>query len=206
MYKLLICIAALFLVGCGTTAEITNTWVDPKFKQKDLQGVLVIAIADNQESRVAFEKAYTEALRNKGVNAVASYTLVPGKANKENILSAAKKERLDTLLVSHYAGTIEEPVYHQGTTYYGVVPAYGGAYNHRFGGYYGQVVEIGSTPDVWTTNKYVLLVSDLYEAATEERIWQATSKSLNPNDRAELRDAFIEAFTDQMAEQGFFNK
>lgn len=202
MLKVILLVTVFILAGCGTTAEITKAWVDPTFKEKNLRGVLVIAVAEREAARINFESAYTDELKSQGINAIASHTLAPGKATKEEVIAAAKKAGLDTLLVSHYAGTIEEPVYHQGTTYYGRVPAYGGNYHDRFGGYYGQVVEIGSTPDIWTTNKYVLLVSDLYETATEKHLWQATSKSIIPDNRAELRDAFIEAFVEQMKLQG----
>ena len=205
MLRIFLSMMAVVLVGCGTTADITGTWVDPNLKEKDLSGVLVIAVTEKEEARINFEDAYSEALKDKGINAVASHTLVSGKANKtkkESIIAAAKKAGLDTLLVSHYAGTVEQPVFHQGRNYYDVVPAYGNYGYGRFGGYYGQVVKVGSSPDVWTSNKYVILVSDLYETATEEPLWQATSQTMNPDNRIELRDAFIDAFVGQMEKQG----
>lgn len=206
MLRVFLYLCALTLTGCGTTSEITRAWVAPDFKEKKLKGVLVIAIADKQAARINFEDAHTAALTRKGINAVASHTLVSDKASKTSkdlIIAAAKQAGLDTLLVSHYAGTIEQPVLHKGTDYYRTVPAYGGNYGHgRFGGYYGRVVKVGSTPDMWTTNKYVILVSDLYETATEEPLWQATSKTIKPDNRIELRDAAIESFVDQMEKQG----
>ncbi|ARN74249.1 hypothetical protein BST96_09030 [Oceanicoccus sagamiensis] len=198
-------IAVSLLAACGTTSDITGTWVEPSIKDKDLEGVLVVAVTEEREARVNFEDAYTQALKEKGVRAVASHTLVPGKLNKtkkEQVINAAKKSDLDTILVSHYAGTIEEPVFHQGRNYYDVVPAYGGYDYGRFGGYYGRVVKVGSSPDVWTSNKFVILVSDLYETATEEPLWQATSQTVNPDDRTELRNAIITAFVGQMEKQG----
>ncbi|MGK0442359.1 MAG: hypothetical protein ACJA0N_002169 [Pseudohongiellaceae bacterium] len=205
MLRLFAYFSIIILAGCGTTAEITTAWVEPNLQKKELKGVLVIAVTDKQTARVNFEDAYTKALNKKGATAIASHTLVPGKATKEAVIAAAKKAGLDTLLVSHYVGRVEEPVYYQGTTYYGIVPAYGGGYHNQFDRYYGQVVKIGSSPDIWRTNNYVLLVSDLYETATEKPIWQAGSRSIDPDNRKELRNAFIDAFVDQMAEQGLLN-
>ncbi len=205
MLRMFLCVGVLLLTACGTTSDITGTWIDPKINEKNLQGVLVIAVTEQEEARINFEDAYTGALKKKGINAVASHTLVPGKANKtkkDRVVAAAKKAGLDTLLVSHYAGTLEEPVFHQGRNYYDVVPAYSGYDYGRFGGYYGRVVKVGSSPDVWTSNKYVILVSDLYETATEEPLWQATSQTINPDNRIELRDAIVEAFVGQMEKQG----
>ncbi len=207
MYKIVLAFVVILLAACGTTSQITGTWIEPEIKDKDLSGVLVIAVAEKEEGRINFENAYTAALKAKGVNAVASHTLVPGiinKTKKERVISEAKKAELDTILVSHYAGTVEEPVFHQGRNYYDVVPAYGGYDYGRFGGYYGRVVKVGSSPDVWTTNKYVILVSDLYETASEKPLWQATSQTVNPDNRNELRDAIIEAFVGQMEQQGLF--
>ncbi len=189
------------ITGCGTTAEITNTWVDAAQKKNDLQGILVVAVAERDAARVEFEDAFTQALQDKDLKATASHTLVPGDTTKEAILGVARLSDLYTILVIRYAGTIEEPVFHKGNTYYDVVPAYGGDYHRGFGGYYGHVQKAYSDPDVWTTNKYVTLVVDLYNTATEKPLWQASSRAIDPNDRDELRHAFVKAFVNELMDQ-----
>lgn len=191
----------LCLVACGTTATIDDSWVKPDLKDKNLNGVLVIAVARDEAMRTEFEQAYTKALQERGINAVSSYTLAAGAPKKEDVIAAANAAQLDTILVTRYAGTFEQPVFHQGTTYYARTPAYGSGYHGRFGGYYTQITKVYSQPDVWMNNKYVTLVSDLYEVANEDHLWQASSSSLNPENMDEVRDAFITSFVENMDEQ-----
>ncbi|MEH6559408.1 MAG: hypothetical protein V7459_13460 [Oceanicoccus sp.] len=200
--KLLFSIALILcLAACGTTATIGDSWVKPDFKDKDLNGVLVVAVSHDETMRTEFEQAYTKALQEQGINAVSSYTLAAGATKKEDVIAAANAAQLDTILVTRYAGTFEQPVFYQGRSYYARTPAYGGGYHGRFGGYYTQITKVYSQPDVWMNNKYVTLVSDLYEVATEDHLWQASSSSLNPENMDKLRDAFITSFVKQMDEQ-----
>jgi hypothetical protein len=188
---------ALQLLGCGTTANISNAWVDPELKDKDLHGVLVLAISEKEETRVDFEDAYTKALLDKNIHAVASHTLFSLKADKDEVLAAAREAKLDTILVTRYAGTVDEEVFHRGNTYYTRGPIYGGGYHGNFGGYYGYT-KAYSDPNVYTMNSYVSLVCDLYETDTEKPVWQVASMAMDPKDRDELRDAFIASFIKQM--------
>ena len=192
-------IASLLIAGCGTTAEITSAWVEPNLDVKHLNGVLVIAVAKKEEDRIDFETAYVKSLKRKGVHAVASSTLLPGRPDKEQLITAAKDAKLEAILLTRYTGTVEEPVYFKGRDYYVRTPSYdGGYYPGRFGGYYGHATKIYSQPDIWMTNKYITLVSDLYKTSDEQHLWQATSSALEPDNKKELRDAFIDAFIDQM--------
>ena len=193
-------VLAMQLAGCGTTAEISNAWVDPALQSKDLKGVLVVGIAKKQELRIEFEDAFTKRLVKEGSHAIASHTLIPLKADKDEVLAVARLAGLESILVIRYAGSVEEPVWHRGTTYYALTPVYGADYHGRFGGYYGYA-KAYSDPDIWTTNKYVSLVCDLYNTATEEPVWQASSIAMDPDERSELRDAFINAFVKQMKKQ-----
>ena len=87
------------LLGCATTAEITHTWVADDIADKNYSGVLVLAISDNIEARRLYERRFTDALREHGVNAVASYELTgDGKVEKEDILAASSQAGLELLM------------------------------------------------------------------------------------------------------------
>ncbi len=200
----------VFLVGCGTSAQITSSWVDPEITPQDLDGVLVIAVTgktpDHQEVRADFERAFAKELNDRGVRAVASYTVLKNTSSKDEVLTVANKLKLDTILVTRYAGTVSEDVYHEGDSYYAYAPVYNSGYDGGFGGYYGRIYKVYQEPDVWTTNSYVSVISDLYETATEKRIWEASSNAIDPGDMTELRDAFISAFVDEMTRDKLLGK
>jgi hypothetical protein len=196
-------IYALIISGCGSNTEITHSYVNPELDKLDLEGVMVVGVAQQQTARVKFEDDFARALRRFGVRVQASHTLVPQeKATAEEIIAAAKNADLDTILVTRYIGQSTEEVYHPGTIYYGVTPAYGGRHNGRFGGYYAHAYEVAYEQPVWTSNVTHTLVSDLYATATKEHLWQAVSETLQAGSNEKLRDNAIKGLIGNLKEQG----
>ncbi len=199
----LVSVLGLIFTGCGATSKITHNYVSPDLEKLDLEGVLVVGVAQQQTARVLFEDEFTSALRRHGVHAQASHTLVPQeKATAEEIIAAAKSANLDTILVTRYIGKSTEEVYHPGTVYYGVTPAYGGRYYGGFGGYYAHAYEVAYEQPVWTSNVTHTLVSDLYVAATREHLWQAVSETLQAGSNRQVRNDAIKGLIGNLKEQG----
>ena len=100
------------------------------------------------------------------------------------------------------SGKSEEDIYHPGTVYYGVAPAYGLSHYDRFGGYYAHAYEVAYQQPVWTSNVTHTLVSDLYVAATREHLWQAVSETLQAGSNEQLREDAIRGLIGNLKEQG----
>lgn len=194
------------LAGCGGSSEVTHSYVDPDLKNKDLHGVMVVAVTQQQETRTDFEDAFSKSIARHGVNAVASHTLLPQKdPSAEDVIAAAESANLDTILVTRYAGATSEEVYHPGTIYYGVAPAYGAGYYRGFGGYYGRAYEVAYQQPVWTNNVTHSLISDLYEARTKEHLWQAVSDTIQAGSTRQVRDDAIKSLIGDLKKQGLLN-
>ena len=102
---LIAAIAVLALSACANNSTIIHSYIDPTVKNMQLEGVLVIGVTQKMPARIEFEDAFVKALRQRGANAVASHTLLPSdKPTKENVIAAAKKANLDTILVTRYLG------------------------------------------------------------------------------------------------------
>ena len=197
------CFLALVISGCNTNSEITSSYVKPDLDKMDLHGVLVVGVAPEQSGRVRFEDEFTKALSQRGVQAQASHKLVPqAKATADEIIAAAKSANLDTILVTRYAGESKEEVYHPGTVYYGVTPAYGGNYYGGFDGYYAHAYEVAYEQPVWTTNTTHTVVSDLYVTATREHLWQAVSETIQANSTDQVREDVIDSLIGNLKSQG----
>jgi hypothetical protein len=205
--QLVISVLALCaLYGCSGNSEITHSYVDPKLNLDDLDGVLVVAVTQKKTARVKFEDAFVKALVKQGVRAQVSHTLVPkAKAEPEEIIAAAQKANLDTILVTRYIGKSNEEVYHPGTVYYGVTPAYGGGYNRGFGGGYRRAYEVAYEQPVWTNNVTHSLISDLYVVKSKEHLWQAVSDTLQAGSTEKVRDDAIKSLIGNLREQGLLN-
>jgi len=199
-------ILALALSACGINSQIVNSSVDPEFKKLDLHGVLVVAVAKESSNRIEFEDSFTRALKRRGVEAVASHTLLPDhKARAEEVIAAAEKAGLDTILVTRYVGEKAEEVYHPGTVYYTVTPAYDPGYYGNFGGYYGRATEVAYQQPVWTANVSHAMISDLYVVKTQDRIWQAVSETIQASSTSQVMSDAIDALIGNLKEKGLLN-
>jgi ABC-type branched-subunit amino acid transport system substrate-binding protein len=192
-------VAVLALSACANNSTIIHSYIDPTANTLQLEGVLVIAITQKKAARIEFEDAFVKALRQRGANAVASHTLLPSdKPTKENVVVAAKKANLDTILVTRYLGKNDQAIYHPGTIYYGVTPTYG------FGGYYGQAYEVAYQQPVYTSNVTYTLNSDLFTTNTGQHLWQALSETIKAGGTGKLRDDVIKSFVGNMKDAGLF--
>ena len=196
-------VVTLFFSACGGNSEITDAYVNPDLAGMDLDGVMVVGVAKEQSGRINFEDAFTKALSAYGIKAQASHTLVPqAKPTADELVAAAESANLDTIMVTRYIGEKPEEIYHPGTVYYGVTPAYGGGYYRGFGGYYGHAYEVAYEQPVWTSNVTHTMVSDLYATATREHLWQAVSETLQANSTKQVRNNTIKALIGKLKDQG----
>ena len=164
--------------------------------------MLVLAVANTEKGRRAFEQEFTNALVKHGVHAVASYTLKGGtEISKEDVSAMAQEAEVDTILISLFAGRDENAVLHPGRRYYGRAPVYGQDYYGR-GRVYGVPYEVGRTEDFSAEHKSFHLNDKLYEIKTEERLWQVNSCMEEGSDVAAMRKAFIASFMKDLADQG----
>jgi hypothetical protein len=203
---LLAATCALALFACSINSEVTNSYVDPAFKKLDLHGVLVVAVTKDPDNRIEFEDTFSKALQRRGVDAVASHTLVPQhKAKAEEIIAAAGKANLDTILVTRYVGEKVDEVYHPGAVYYTVTPAYDPGYYGNFGGFYGRATEVAYQQPVWTANVSHAMISDLYVAKTQARIWQAVSETIESSSTSQVMKDAIDALIGNLKDKGLLN-
>ena len=203
MKKYLLFAIIALLAACSTnTATITHTWVAEGIAEKDLDGVLVVTLASKADARQKFEREFTDALKQHGVRAVASYEHKGGaKIEKEDVLAISQKLNLDAVLITTFAGRDESEVLHAGRTYYAVVPIYNRGGYYRRGTVYGAPMEVGHVPDFYAQHKSLHLEANLYEIATEEHLWVAAAGIDETEDIGAMRSAFISAFMKQLSEQ-----
>jgi hypothetical protein len=199
-------ICSLALSACNINSEITNSYVDPAFKKLDLHGVLVLAVTKEPANRIEFEDIFTKALQRRDIEAIASHTLVPGQnAKAEDFIAAAAAAGVDTILVTRYIGEKTAEVYHPGTVYYAVTPAYDPGYYGNFGGFYGRATEVAYQQPVWTANVSHAMISDLYVAKTQARMWQAVSETIQSSGTSQVMHDAVDALIGNLKEKGLLN-
>lgn len=145
---------SFILTSCSSTSEI-STWKDKSYSG-NVKNVLIIVVAEKPGIRRVFEREYMMQLKNRGVNAVPSYEIIPADKmmDKDTILSKIKGMGIDSVLVTSLVSKTRITTYHPG--WYG---HYSNAYGRKF------------------TDDIVNLETNLYDVKSEKMIWSILSET-----------------------------
>jgi hypothetical protein len=185
-----VAVSAFFLpISCATT-KITHTWADKSYRGKLFSHILVIGVAENDETRHSFEEKFVAKLEATGVKGVESSAVMPAdeKIDKETILAVVKKTGVDGVLLTYLVSVKEKEAASPSLAYSPADDYHGGSIPDLFSDY-------GSRPETqyYTTRVKVRLETNLYDAKTEQKVWSARSRTLNPKSDTALMDSVIDA-------------
>ena len=184
-------ITCLFLVSCASS-KLTSTWTDPKYRGSHYSNLLVIGAAEEDNTRRYFEKTFVEKLEAAGIKAVESSSVMSRdeKIDKETILAVIEKTGVDGVLLTYLLAVKEKEVASPGPT-----PTYSRADDYHGGSIPDLFSASGyrSGPQYYPTRVKVRLETNLYDAKTEQKVWSARSRTLNPKSDTALMDSVIDA-------------
>ena len=97
-------LASLFSACASTTLDMT--WRDPTYEGRPFTNVLVVGSTGNPDNRRIFEDVLVSELKGRGVQAVASYTLIPGEGDlkRDKVVEAVKTSGADSVLSTRLVG------------------------------------------------------------------------------------------------------
>src|SRR4051812_20795114 len=97
------------LFGCASTS-LDDSWKDPNYSGGPVSKVLVVGVSTQAKVRQDFEETFAQALNRKGVQAVASYTLIPenGKIPEDALQKAIEKTGADAVLITRMVSKTKE--------------------------------------------------------------------------------------------------
>jgi hypothetical protein len=175
----------LTMVSCAGT-RLTNSQVDDSFRGKPVSDILVIVVTDKEPIRQSFERHFVARLQAAGLEAISSIDISPDaasqKLSKAVILEAVKAQKNDAVIITHLAAYESKEVFSRGLTPYN----YDDTRYGEFYGHYGFIFDHVHEPTLTGDRTVVSLTTDLYDVATEERIWSGRSETMDPaptNDR-----------------------
>ncbi|MBS1117740.1 MAG: uncharacterized protein H6Q87_2124, partial [candidate division NC10 bacterium] len=90
---------ASIISACASTT-LDMTWRDPTYEGRPFAKVLVVGSTDSPDNRRIFEDVLVSELKGRGVEAVASHTLIPGEGDvkRDKIVEAVKTLGADSVL------------------------------------------------------------------------------------------------------------
>lgn len=207
--------------SCNST-KIIHAWkaeesIIDTFKKKK---VLIIARTANDHARMAFESEIADALRERGIKAIESYTKAP-KLHTEKEMTEERVALMRSLMKSEgftavvltvikdkkqtvtkttngiYAGISAYPGYYGGFyNYYSTPYAYGSYYN-SFGGY------IPTSTSTYTSTDYVLetVAYNLEEAADKQLVAVVTTSLKDPKSAYKSSEKFVNKMMENLDKQ-----
>lgn len=179
--------AALLLIGlagCTAQTQIDKLYHDARAAAGGYERLLVVGIAGSSSERQQFEDLLVEAVAGRGGNAVAGYTrlgLSPVLL-QDSINAAATAAGADGILITHVVSVSTSAEFREGRVEV-QAQCRGGDPAEYFLYDYEELKE----PDSVAFAHEVVVVTNLYDAESGERVWTIQSTCV---DKTELQDVF----------------
>jgi hypothetical protein len=183
---------ALFLGGCANET-LTSTWTNPEYDGVPMTKTAVVVLAKDENIRRFAENQMVQKLP-QGTFGVAGYTLFDKpEQDKDKVRDILVMDGFDSVLVSRLVSMDKTQSYVPPQTF--VVPPqtyaqpYGGARPNygSFRGYYGQAYgTVYTAPGYTVVDTAVVVETLLYRLPDGMLVWTGTTKTLNPQSKAEL--------------------
>ena len=194
-------VVTLVAAGCGSSTKLTNVWSDPTLQTNSLQKLMVIGVAQNASTRRMFEDTFANALRQQGVQAVASYTVIPEVRDSTGLQAAVVQSGADGVFVTRLIDQKTVQTYYPPTATYVGTPYYGGYYGGYYG-YYSTSYAMMTSPGYTVDNEVIHLETNLYRTSDAKLVWAALSESWleQAADKSSEITPFVQSLVQGLAE------
>jgi hypothetical protein len=187
----LVLIACFCLPASCATTKMTDVWRNDTFRGT-IRKVVVIGIFPEPDTRKIFEGEFAARLKERGVDATASYKIVSDAElpDKEVVIERIRKLGADAVLVTRVVDMETVKTHVPGQAY--VVPIYYSDY----GTYYTYV----SKPGYTVQEGHADTETNLYGLGDGKLIWSGRSKTKFSATRYELIQAFVNIMIDGLSD------
>jgi len=98
--------AMILIVSACAATNLDMTWRDPAYRGRPFAKLLVVGATDDAANRRVYEDALVGALKGRGVDAVASHTLIPRESDvrRDKIVEAVKASGADGIIATRLIG------------------------------------------------------------------------------------------------------
>jgi hypothetical protein len=202
-------VALCLLAACtkATTTSISQSYRNPGYEQTVFKKLFVIGVAQNDESRQAFEDAFVKAIMAQGGSAEASWGHLPKseQLSEDEIRSAVHAGDFDGVLITRLLAVDKDQQYTPGSTYNNPHTRYyaggGGLYGYGFYGFYGTTYATVHEPGYFETSTTIRLETNLYSLATDGLVWTGQSKTVDPKSISDARESMTAAVAKKLKQE-----
>jgi hypothetical protein len=187
-------LAALLVAGCAMTARtsLDTSWIDPKAKGIKFKKVLILSVAHDEFAQQYFQEDMAAALRQRGMNAVASERFFTHKspAEEARFRRAVEQSDADAVMLARVIGVDQKT-----GTIPGMLTSSAGAPIAETVGF-GNAVAATFAPTYYVrpsdyTLTTVIVETVLYEMKGRRAVWSARTNTANA-DQGDLKPAIAQ--------------
>jgi hypothetical protein len=196
IYRLSAMMILIIFATCSSPKESTDVWINKeKIKGKTYSNLFILVVTADIQARVRLEGDLSNVATARGLKTVKSVDVMPfdidnpTKPTKEEVVSKVKASGCDAVFIASVLKKEDRMKYTEGRTAYTPMTNYTPAGNYY--AYYSGTYSTTSTPSYYTQDKVYIMQSNLYDAATEEKMWAVNSEVFNPSNI----DAFSKSYT-----------
>jgi len=193
--------AVILLTACSSTStQVKNVLNDPDYRKTRFSNVLVIAVADNYNSRAQFERSVVSGIRQTGAEATAYYTVVGHNppVSSSNIMNAVRSRNFDAVLLTRVKGATEDIKVKDGTPN-AQATAIGGNLFDLFRYDYTEYNE----PENMSLSTTVELISQLYATEDKKNVWAIQIKSSDNESKEQIVESAAAAIVKHLRRDKF---
>lgn len=196
----LLIICTLSILSCSSIIFI-GSWKDDTYISH-IRKVFVIGVSKRPAVRRLFEDEFVNQLKDHGVEAVSSYTLLPADrmSDKSYIGSIIKDSDFDTVLITKL---LEKKEIEKSARLNKYAP-----HRHyaRWYDYYGNSYEYVYNPGYAIEGEVASLETNVYDVKNEKLIWSVLSDTFIEGSSEELIRSFIKAIIDKLYDDRFLEQ
>ena len=185
----------LLATACATPSRVAKILHDPAYYNRTFSNILVIGVADNYDARAQFERQMVSAIKAAGSSATAYYTVIGHNPpiTRSDVSNAVRARKFDAVLITRLKGQETEVEVVPGSTEAKTTRRSGTAFDLFRYDY-----EVLNEPDSVQLNTTVALITELYDAAAEKKIWAVETTAYNQNGVADIIDSEVDAIVGQL--------
>ena len=205
-------LALVALAACSqsTTTSFSQSYRNPGYETTSFEKLMVIAVAQDQDARRAFETGLVAAISKQGGIAIPSIDVLPTEEGLtgEPLQAAVEAGGFDGVVITRLLSvdkdseyTPPEKYHNPQTRYYPAGPALGYGYGGYYG-YYGTTYAEVHTPGYFETSTTLKLETSLYSVATNELVWTGQSNTVDPESVEDARASITTAVAERLQSEG----
>ena len=175
-----ICAAGIAILSFVLLASCTGTKLVAQWKDDAYQGypakIFVIGLSEEYGPRTLVEDEFVRQLKARGNDAIASYTVLPGreKPAKETVLAKVQELGADVIIVVKFLKKDMADT-HTPVRRYAVPQGFDTSWD-SYSGYYGASTDVG-VRDISYDYDVITMETTLFQTATRKPIWSALSQT-----------------------------